>query len=179
MLDEIQEFLTGERPVPGAERVLATVLFTDIVGSTEWAARVGDQGWRRVLEEHNEIIRHQLDRFGGREVKTTGDGVLAIFDAPARAVRCALAIRDRLRSSEISIRAGLHTGEVEVMADDIGGIGVHIGSRISALAGADEIIVSSTVKDLVTGSGITFEDRGQYELKGVPDTWRLYAVVSG
>jgi class 3 adenylate cyclase len=179
LLDEVQEFLTGERPVPGAERILATVLFTDIVGSTERAARLGDHEWRHLLEEHNEIIRHQLGRFGGREVNTTGDGVLAVFDAPARAIRCALAIRESLRGADISVRAGLHTGEIEVMTGGVGGIAVHIGARVSALAGADEILVSSTVKDLVTGSGITFEDRGQHELKGVPETWRVWAVVSG
>ena len=179
LLDEVQEFLTGERPVPGAERVLATVLFTDIVGSTERAALAGDHGWRQVLEQHNEIIRRQLGRFGGREVKSMGDGVLAVFDAPARAIRCAIAIRDSLRATEIRVRAGLHTGEIELMAEDVGGIAVHIGARISALAGADEILVSSTVKDLVTGSGITFESRGTHTLKGVPDSWTLYSVTDG
>jgi class 3 adenylate cyclase len=175
---EIQEFITGVRPVPEPDRVLATVLFTDIVRSTDLAAELGDHRWRGVLAEHDRIARRQLDRFRGREVKTTGDGFLATFDGPARAIRCAEAIRDDVRPLEIEVRAGLHTGEVELLSADVGGIAVHIGARVSALAGPSEVLVSSTVKDLVAGSGIEFEDRGWHELKGVPGEWRLYSVTS-
>ncbi len=176
ILDEVEEFLTGVRPVAEPDRVLATVLFTDIVGSTEHAAELGDRRWRDVLVSHHGIVRRELDRFRGREVKTMGDGFLAIFDGPARGVRCACAIRDGLRSIGVSIRAGLHTGECEFVENDVGGIAVHIGARVAATARPEEVLVSSTVKDLVVGSGIEFEDRGSHRLKGVPGEWRLYAV---
>jgi class 3 adenylate cyclase len=172
----VEEFLTGVRPVPEPDRVLATVLFTDIVGSTEHAAELGDRRWRDVLVSHHGIVRRQLDRFRGREVKTMGDGFLATFDGPARAVRCACAIRDGVGSIGVSIRAGLHTGECELLGDDVGGIAVHIGARVAAEAQSEEVLVSSTVKDLVVGSGIEFQDRGVHRLKGVPGEWRLYAV---
>ncbi len=174
---EIQEFVTGVRPTPEPNRVLATVLFTDIVDSTARAAQLGDRRWRQLLAEHDRVVRDALDRGGGREIKTTGDGFLATFDGPARAVRSALAIRHALENIDIAIRAGLHTGEIERLPNDIAGVGVHIGSRVAALAGPGEVLVSSTVKDLVAGSGITFEDRGTHTLKGIPDEWRLYAVT--
>ena len=178
LVAEIQEFVTGVRPQPRQSRVLATVLFTDIVDSTARAAEVGDRRWRDLLAEHDRIIRAELTQSGGREIKTTGDGFLATFDGPARAIRAAVAIRDALSRAGVPIRAGLHTGEVELVGDDIAGVSVHIGSRIAALAGANQVLVSSTVKDLVAGSGISFEDFGSHVLKGVPDEWRLYAVVS-
>jgi pimeloyl-ACP methyl ester carboxylesterase len=172
---EIQEFLTGARYAPEPERVLATVLFTDIVDSTRTAAELGDARWRSLLERHQRVVRDSLARFHGREVKATGDGFLATFDGPARGVRCA---REILAESEVPVRAGLHTGECEVMGDDIGGIAVHIAARVSALAGASEVLVSRTVKDLVVGSGLEFRERGAAEeLKGVPDRWDLYAAV--
>jgi class 3 adenylate cyclase len=176
ILDEIQDFITGVRPAPAPHRALATVLFTDIVGSTRLAAEMGDGRWHGLLAEHYRLARRQLDRFGGQEVKTVGDGILATFDGPARAIRCAVAIRDEVGELGLRIRAGMHTGEIEVQADDIAGLAVHIGARISALANADEVLVSGTVKDLVVGSGIEFEDRGSHELKGVPGEWRLFAV---
>ncbi len=175
-LGEIQEFLTGARAVPVSDRMLATVLFTDIVDSTRTAVELGDKRWREVLERHQRAVRDDLAHFNGREVKSTGDGFLATFDGPARAINCAQAI---LQSSEplgISVRAGLHTGECEVMGDDIGGIAVHIAARVSARAESQELLVSRTVKDLVAGSGIEFSDRGTHTLTGVPDTWQLYAV---
>ena len=175
-LGELQEFLTGTRAVPEADRVLATVLFTDIVDSTRTAAELGDQRWRDVLERHHRAVRNELARFNGREVKSTGDGFLATFDGPARAIRCARAILQSAEPLGISVRAGLHTGECEVMGEDIGGIAVHIAARVSAHAGARELVVSRTVKDLVAGSGLEFSDRGTHTLKGVPDTWQLYAV---
>jgi class 3 adenylate cyclase len=178
MIDEIQDFVTGVRPARTTHRVLATVLFTDIVGSTRVAAEMGDGRWQGLLDDHYRIIRRQLDRYGGQEIKTVGDGILATFDGPARAVRCAVAIRDGVGELGLEIRAGLHTGEIEVEPDDIAGLAVHIGARISALAGAGELLVSSTVKDLVVGSGLDFDDRGTHELKGVPGEWRLYAVRS-
>jgi class 3 adenylate cyclase len=178
LLDEIEEFLTGSKHVAEIDRILATVLFTDVVGSTEKAVELGDRGWRALLEEHNLRIRNQLDRFRGREIDTTGDGFLATFDGPARAVRCAQAIGAALRGLGIEIRAGCHTGEVELVEDGVGGIAVHIGARVSALAEAGEIFVSSTVKDLVVGSDLTFEDAGVHELKGVPGRWQLYSVVN-
>jgi class 3 adenylate cyclase len=178
ILDEIQDFITGVRPAPTRRRVLATVLFTDIVDSTRKAAEVGDRAWRRLLDEHFGVTRRQLDRFDGHEVKNVGDGVLATFDGPARAVRCAAAIRDGVAELGMELRAGLHTGEIELQEDDIAGLAVHIGARISALAAAGEILVSSTVKDLVTGSGLEFEDRGSRELKGVPGEWRVFAVAN-
>jgi pimeloyl-ACP methyl ester carboxylesterase len=176
LLDEVQEFVTGTRPMAEPDRVLATVLFTDIVGSTERAAALGDRGWKEMLAEHDDIIRRELDRFRGTLVKTTGDGLLATFDGPARAVRCAAAIRDALGAHGLRIRAGAHTGEIELMGDDVSGIAVHIGARISALAGPGEVLVSGTVKDLSCGSGIEFEDRGTHTLKGIPDEWRVFGV---
>jgi class 3 adenylate cyclase len=173
---EIQDFVTGVRPAPDPHRVLATVLFTDIVGSTERAAQLGDARWESLLADHNRVVRRQVERFGGREVKLVGDGVLATFDGPARAVRCALGIRDAVGDLGLQVRAGVHTGEIEVLADDIAGLAVHIGSRISALAGAGEVLVSSTVKDLVVGSDLVFDERGRHALKGVPGDWALFAV---
>jgi class 3 adenylate cyclase len=178
-LDEIEEFLTGVRHVPDAERILATVMFADIVDSTGWAAKLGDRQWRELLEAVTDAVARELDRFRGRAVKTMGDGFLATFDGPARAIRCAGAIRELARSQfELEVRFGLHTGEIELMRGDVGGIAVHIGARVSALAAPGEVLVSGTVKDLVVGSGISFEDRGEHELRGVPDRWRLWAVVA-
>ena len=174
--DAIEEFLTGTRVPVTVDRVLATVLFTDIVGSTEKAAALGDRRWRDLLDNHHATIRRNLARFRGHEVKTTGDGILATFDGPARGVRCACAIADDIRPLGIDIRAGLHTGECEMTDDDVGGIAVHIGARVAALAGAGEVLVSSTVKDLVAGSGLRFGDRGSQSLKGVPGEWRVFAV---
>jgi class 3 adenylate cyclase len=176
LLDETEEFLTGSLPAHRTDRLLATVLFTDVVGSTEQAARLGDRRWRELLATHDDLVRSELERFRGRAVKSTGDGVLATFDGPGRAIRCACAIRDSVRPLGIDVRAGLHTGEIEVTADDIAGVAVHIGFRVSALAGTGEVLVSSTVRDLVAGSGIEFEDRGDHHLKGVPGSWWLYAV---
>jgi class 3 adenylate cyclase len=171
-----QEFLTGVTPVLEPDRVLATVLFTDIVESTRLAAELGDRRWHRVLVGHQEVVRRQLARFRGREVKTTGDGFLATFDGPARAIRAANAIRAGLRELELEIRVGLHTGECELLGEDIGGIAVHIAARVMAAAGAGEILCSRTVKDLVAGAGYAFADRGAHRLKGIPDAWQLYAV---
>ncbi|APE16462.1 adenylate/guanylate cyclase domain-containing protein [Mycolicibacterium pallens] len=176
--DAIAEFLTGEQPAVADDRVLATVLFTDIVDSTRRAAEMGDRDWHALLDAHDAIVRSQLSRFRGREVNTSGDGFLAMFDGPQRAIRCAMTIRDAVHTLGIEIRAGLHTGECEVRGDDIGGIGVHIGARVSAMAGPDEVLVSSTLRDLVIGSGLEFEDRGAHQLKGVPGEWRLSAVTS-
>jgi pimeloyl-ACP methyl ester carboxylesterase len=175
--DEIEEFLTGARHAAEPDRVLATVLFTDIVGSTERAAVLGDRRWRELLDDHDAAVRRALARFRGREVKTTGDGFLATFDGPARAVRCASAVVEAVRALGLDVRAGVHTGEVELMGDDVGGIAVHIGARVAAEAGAGEVLVSSTVRDLVAGSGLAFEDRGARTLKGVPGEWRLLAVA--
>jgi class 3 adenylate cyclase len=177
LLDAVEEFLTGQLPAHHSDRVLATVLFTDIVGSTEHAAQVGDRRWTELLATHDALLRAEVERFRGRMVKSTGDGVLATFDGPGRAIRCACAIRDSVRSFGIDTRAGLHTGEIELRGDDVAGVAVHIGARVSALAGPGEVLVSSTVKDLVAGSGIEFEDRGEHELKGVPGSWRLFAVA--
>jgi class 3 adenylate cyclase len=176
LLDEVEEFLTGVRRGPDIERVLTTVLFTDIVGSTERAGEVGDHRWRELLDQHDETVRRHLERFRGREVKMTGDGVLATFDGPARAVLCARAIRDATARLGLSIRAGIHTGEVELRGDDIGGMAVNLASRIESQAEPNEVLVSRTVVDLVVGSGIETTDRGAHELKGVPGTWQLYAV---
>jgi class 3 adenylate cyclase len=176
ILDEIEEFLTGVRPVPAPDRALATVLFTDIVSSTERAAMLGDDAWTRTLDRHDARVAREVERHRGRRINTTGDGMLATFDGPARAVRCAQAICGAVRSLGIEVRAGLHTGEIELRGADVGGIAVHIGQRVSALAGPGEVLVSSTVKDLVAGSGITFADRGSHVLKGVPDEWRVFAV---
>jgi len=175
-LGEVQEFLTGARAEPEAERVLATVLFTDIVDSTRTAAELGDHRWRELLESHHRGVREALGRFKGREVKSIGDGFLATFDGPARAIGCARTILQSADASGIAVRAGLHTGECEVMGEDIGGIAVHIAARVSATAQPRELPVSRTVKDLVAGSGIQFSDRGVHALKGVPDSWQLYAV---
>jgi class 3 adenylate cyclase len=175
---EIAEFLTGEQAEVADDRVLATVLFTDIVDSTRRAAKIGDRDWHALLDAHDAVVRAQLSRFRGREVNTAGDGFLAMFDGPQRAIRCAMAIRDAVQALGIQVRAGLHTGECEVRGDDIGGIAVHIGARVSALAGPNDVLVSSTLRDLVIGSGLEFEERGTYELKGVPGEWRLFAVAS-
>jgi class 3 adenylate cyclase len=175
---EIYEFLTGHRAEVADDRVLATVLFTDIVDSTRRAAEMGDRDWHALLDAHDAVVRSQLSRFRGREVSTAGDGFLAMFDGPQRAILCAMAIRDAVQALGIQVRAGLHTGECEVRGDDIGGIGVHIGARVSALAGPNDVLVSSTLRDLVIGSGLEFEERGAYELKGVPGEWRLFAVAS-
>jgi pimeloyl-ACP methyl ester carboxylesterase len=177
IIDEIEEFLTGIRPAPQPDRMLATVLFTDIVGSTERAASLGDSAWRDVLEQHHALVRRELTNFRGQEISTSGDGFFATFDGPARAVRCAVAIRDRLRESGLEVRAGVHTGECERMGDNIGGLAVHIGARVAALAGPGEALASSTVKDLVAGSGIVFEDRGAHSLKGIPGEWRVFRVA--
>ena len=175
---EIAQFLTGHQADVADDRVLATVLFTDIVDSTRRAAEMGDRDWRALLDAHDAVVRSQHARGRGREVNTSGDGFLAMFDGPQRAIRCAMAIRDAVQALGIQVRAGLHTGECEVRGDDIGGIGVHIGARVSALAGPNGVLVSSTLRDLVIGSGLEFEDRGSYELKGVPGEWRLFAVTS-
>jgi class 3 adenylate cyclase len=175
ILDEIEEFLTGVRPAVEADRVLATVLFTDVVASTEHARALGDRRWTAVLDEHDAVALRELDRHRGRKVNPTGDGLLATFDGPARAVRCAQAICSAVRPLGIEVRAGLHTGEIELRGQDIGGIAVHIGQRVSALAGPGEVLVSRTVTDLVAGSGLEFEDRGEHDLKGA-GTWALYAV---
>jgi class 3 adenylate cyclase len=175
---EIAEFLTGERPDVADDRVLATVLFTDIVNSTRRAAEMGDRDWHALLDAHDAVVRSQLARFRGREINTSGDGFLAMFDGPQRAIRCAMAIRDAVQSLGIEMRAGLHTGECEIRGDDIGGIAVHIGARVSALANPNEVLVSSTLHDLVIGSGLDFEDRGAHDLKGVPGEWHLFAVTS-
>ena len=176
ILDEVEEFLTGTRPAREPDRVLATVLFTDIVGSSQRAAELGDRAWRGLLAAHNSVVRHELERFQGREVDTAGDGFLATFDGPARAVRCARAIQAEMAELGLELRAGLHTGEVELVDGKVTGIAVHTGARVAALAGSGEVLVSSTVKDLVAGSGIRFEDHGEHELKGV-GAWRLYSVV--
>ncbi len=177
LLEEVEEFLTGTRSVADSDRVLSTVLFTDIVGSTERARELGDRGWHEVLDEHHTRVRGVLERYRGREVDTAGDGFFASFDGPARAIRAACAIRENVQALGIEIRAGLHTGECELMRDKIGGIAVHTGARVAAAAEPGEVLVSSTVKDLVAGSGIIFADRGERELKGV-GSWRLYSVVN-
>jgi class 3 adenylate cyclase len=176
---EIAQFLTGHQSDVADDRVLATVLFTDIVDSTRRAAELGDRNWRALLDAHDAVVRSQLSRFRGREVSTSGDSFLAMFDGPQRAIRCAMAIRDAVQTLGIEVRAGLHTGECEVRGDDIGGMAVHIGARVSALAGPNDVLVSSTLRDLVIGSGLEFEERGAHELKGVPGEWRLFAVPSG
>jgi class 3 adenylate cyclase len=175
---EVAEFLTGQQADVADDRVLATVLFTDIVDSTQRAAQMGDRDWHALLDAHDAVVRSQLARFRGREVNTSGDGFLAMFDGPQRAIRCAMAIREAVQALGIEVRAGLHTGECEIRGDDIGGIGVHIGARVSALAGPNDVLVSSTLRDLVIGSGLEFEDRGTHELKGVPGEWHLFAVTS-
>jgi class 3 adenylate cyclase len=177
-LDTVEEFLTGRLAPVQLDRVLATVLYTDIVGSTEHAARLGDRRWKDLLGAHDALLGTEVERFRGRLVKSTGDGVLATFDGPGRAIRCASAITGAVRSLGVDVRAGLHTGEIELRGDDIAGMAVHIGARVAALAGAGEVLVSSTVRDLVAGSDIDFEDRGEHELKGVPGSWRIYAVAA-
>lgn len=178
VLDEVEEFITGTRRERPPERVLATVLFTDIVDSTRRAATAGDRDWRRLLERHDERVRRELDRFRGREIKHTGDGFLAAFDGPARAVQCAAAITESVREMGLEVRAGVHTGECEVRGDDLAGMAVHIGARVGASAASGEVLVSGTVKDLVIGSGLQFTERGARELKGVPGEWRLYALAA-
>jgi len=181
VIDEVEEFLTGSRRAVEIDRVVATVMFTDIVDSTQRASAMGDRAWRDLLDAQNEVLRRELGRFRGREVKTLGDGMLATFDGPARAIRCALDITEAVRPLGIEVRVGLHTGEVELVArdgdsDDVAGIAVHIAARVGAKAAASEVLVSSTVKDLVAGSGIGFADRGEHDLKGIPDRWRLFAA---
>jgi class 3 adenylate cyclase len=176
LVGEIEEFLTGERGIADVDRVLATVMFTDIVSSTESAARLGDRRWGDVVARHDELVRRKLDRYRGRPVKTLGDGFLATFDGPARAVRCAREIAEEVQALGIEVRAGLHTGECELVGDDVAGMAINIGARVSSLAGPGEVLVSRTVKDLVYGSGIEFADRGEHTLKGVPGDWQLYAV---
>lgn len=176
VLEHIEEFITGERSVVADDRAFATILFTDFVGSTRKLAELGDEPWKQLLDRHDELVRRELVRFRGRQVAWTGDGVLATFDGPARAVRCARAILDAMRPLGIDLRAGVHAGEVELRGDNIGGIAVHIGQRVQSLAQSDEVLVSRTVVDLVAGSGIEFDDRGEHELKGIPETWKLFAV---
>jgi class 3 adenylate cyclase len=178
LLDEVEVFLTGQRQQHDADRVLATVLFTDIVDSTRHAAELGDRRWRDLLDNHDALVRRQVDRFRGRTVKGTGDGVLATFDGPARAIRSACAIVEAARQLGVELRAGLHTGECEVRGDDLGGIAVHIGARVAAMAAPGEVLASSTVKDLVAGAGLRFADRGTHVLKGVPGEWRIYAAYT-
>jgi class 3 adenylate cyclase len=179
LLDEVERFVKdlGEQEAE-LDRVLATVLFTDVVGSTERAAAIGDRRWRELLDAHHQRVRAQLGRFRGKEIDTAGDGFLATFDGPIRAIRCALAATEAVRDLDIEIRAGLHTGEVELAGDAVRGIAVHIGARVAALANPSEVIVSSTVKDLVAGAALRFEDRGEHALKGVPGAWRVYRVES-
>jgi class 3 adenylate cyclase len=177
VLDEIEEFLTGARPIRDSDRVLATVLFTDIVGSTESAARLGDRGWRDLLAQHQAAVRRELARWRGSEVDTAGDGFLATFDGPARAIRCALAVATDARTIGLEVRGGVHTGECELLGGKVTGIAVHTGARVAALANGGEVLVSQTVKDLVAGSGIEFHERGDHEFKGVPGRWRVYAAA--
>jgi class 3 adenylate cyclase/pimeloyl-ACP methyl ester carboxylesterase len=177
ILDEIEEFLTGTRQEHGIDRVLKTVVFTDIVGSTERAIRIGDRRWHELLDAHDSTVRRELDRFRGQEVKTVGDGFLASFDGPARAIRCARAITAKAGTIGLEVRAGLHCGECEARGDDLAGVAVHIGARVAGLAGPGEVLVTSTVRDLVAGSGIEFHDRGRHTLKGIPGEWQLLAVA--
>jgi class 3 adenylate cyclase len=178
ILDAIEEFVSGRRRERAPDRMLATVMFTDIVDSTARAAELGDRRWTALLENHYQLVRQQLPRFGGQEVKTIGDGFLATFGGPARAIRCALATIEVNREIGLTVRAGLHTGECEYRGRDVSGIAVHIAARVAALAAPGEVLVSRTVKDLVAGSGLRFEDRGSHLLKGVPDDWQLFAVGS-
>ncbi|HWT78637.1 MAG TPA: adenylate/guanylate cyclase domain-containing protein, partial [Candidatus Methylomirabilis sp.] len=177
IVGEIEEFLTGARAAPHPDRVLATVLFSDICSSTERAAELGDHRWTELLERHDEIVRRQLEHNRGRWVNSTGDGLVASFDGPARAIHCAIALRDALQGEGLDVRVGVHTGEVERRGDDLAGVGVHLAQRVQGLAKPNEVLVSRTVVDLVTGSGISFDDRGEHQLKGVPGTWKLFAVA--
>jgi class 3 adenylate cyclase len=176
IIGEIEEFLTGARAEREPDRMLATVLFTDIVDSTRRAAEMGDRGWRFLLGRHDALFRRALERHRGREIKHTGDGFMATFDGPARAIRCAASLSEAMGTLGLEVRAGLHTGELEVMNGDLGGLAVHIAARVMERAGPCEVLVSSTVRDLVVGSGLAFQDRGAHELKGVPGEWRLFAV---
>jgi class 3 adenylate cyclase len=177
ILAEIEEFVTGYRTSSSPERALATVLFTDIVSSTERATQLGDHAWRELLDRHNAAVRAEVERFRGRVIGTQGDGFLATFDGPARAINAAHSIVEALSPLGIIVRSGLHTGEIEIVGDDVAGIAVHIGARVGALASPGEVLVSRTVKDLVAGSGIEFEDRGVHSLKGIPDEWQVYAAI--
>ena len=177
MLDEIEEFITGVRGGADTERVLTTIVFTDIVGSTERAAALGDDRWHALLDNHDNVVRHELERFRGREVNTVGDGFVAMFTSPSLAIDCAAAIIDAVRPLGIEVRVGIHAGEVEVRGDDIAGMAVHIGARVSALARPSEVLVSSTLREIVTGSRRMFTDRGEHDLKGVPGHWRVHALV--
>jgi class 3 adenylate cyclase len=179
IVGEIEEFLTGVRHEPETDRVLATVLFTDIVDSTVKAAALGDKVWKDLVARHDAATRREVERFRGREIRTAGDSFLITFDGPARAVRCAWAIIDDVRALGLEVRAGIHTGEIELSGQDIGGIGVNIAARVSAMAAGGEVLASSTVKDLVAGSGIHFDDRGAHVLKGIPEPWRIYAATRG
>jgi class 3 adenylate cyclase len=179
ILQEVNEFLTGTREISESERVLTTVMFTDIVDSTKLAVDLGDRRWTELLQDHQQLVRQELTRFRGREIDTAGDGFLATFDGPARAIRCASAIRGAMKGLGIEIRAGLHTGECEVVGERMRGVAVHIGARVAALAGPGEVLLSRTVRDLVAGSGLAFEDRGTHVLKGVPGEWQLFAVQNG
>ena len=178
IVDETEGFLTGARRGPEPDRVLTTILFTDLVGSTARAAELGDSRWKALLDAHHRIVRRELERFRGEEIDTAGDGFLATFDGPARAIRCACSVRDSMPALELELRAGVHTGEVILAGDKIRGIAVHTGARIAALASAGEVLVSATVRDLVAGSGLQFEDRGEHALEGVPGASRLYAVAA-
>jgi class 3 adenylate cyclase/alpha-beta hydrolase superfamily lysophospholipase len=178
IVDHVEEFLTGVRPTGNPDRVLSTILFTDIVDSTRRATELGDSRWRSLLDRHNEIVRSELAKFQGHEVKTTGDGFLATFDGPGRAIRCARTIADSVKKVGVSVRAGVHTGECELVGNDIAGVAVHTAARVAGMAKGDEVLVSSTVRDLVSGSGIRFEDRGYHTLKGVEGKWHLYSATA-
>jgi class 3 adenylate cyclase len=178
VVDEVQEFLTGARGSQAPDRILATVVFSDVVASTERAGRVGDRRWVGILDRHDALCRRQVERFQGRVIKSTGDGMLAVFDGPGRAIRAACGIRDAVRGLDLQARVGVHAGEVEIRGEDIAGITVHITQRVQALAHEDEVLVSRTVVDLVAGSGINFADRGEHDLRGVPGTWRLFAALA-
>jgi class 3 adenylate cyclase len=178
VLDEIEEFLTGTRAEAEIDRVLKTILFTDIASSTARAVEVGDRRWHELLDAHDTAVRQELERYRGQEVKTTGDGFLATFDGPARAIRCALAITNRARAIGLDVRAGLHSGECELRGGDVAGVAVHTAARVVGMAGPGEILVTSTVRDLVAGSGLGFARRGNYELKGLPGEWQILAVTA-
>jgi class 3 adenylate cyclase len=173
---EMQSFLTGDWPITDSERVLTTVMFTDIVDSTKRAAELGDRRWKELLETYDRFVLRQLDRFRGRRVKSTGDGTLATVDGPRRAIACAVAIREGVHGLGLEVRAGLHAGEVDLRGEDLAGIAVHLAERVCSSAGPGQVLVTRTVVDLVAGSGIAFEDEGEHELKGIPSTWRLFAV---